>query len=482
MNTASTVMKNVAALSAGTIVSQVLRVIYVGLLARYVGAEGFGQITTATALVAIMILVVNFGFDTLMVRDIAADHEVASRYVTNVLFLRLLLTIGFVALLALLVSRSNYSRETNLIIGIYALTYVLDSLSGVMRSVFYGFQKMEYKTALDLGRDLLNVVVSIFGILMQWSLVAIVAVSAFASLTRLIASVMVLRMRFVRPSATLDWALCRRLMLAALPFFALVCLSVASEALVVVILSWMGDEAAVGHYGAAAMPVVTLLILPGMFMESILPVFAERLHASRDALAQAYSASYKLLLLIGLPMGVGLILVAGPVTTLIYGPDFEQTVIVMALLALQLCTMVGYVNGAYLTASNHQTLFALLRTGSVTLTVLLCLSFAPTYKAAGAAAAVAAVAVLDFVVYSLLCHHDLRLPLPYRTFAKVILSSAVMAALGLLALHVGLSLIPMIMLCAAAYAVLLIALQVISHDEWHLVSSAGPLRHIRVFH
>src|SRR5690606_37702890 len=126
MNAASTVMKNAAALSAGTIVSQVLRVIYVGLLARYVGAEGFGQITTATALVAIAILVVNFGFDTLMVRDIAADHEVASRYVTNVLFLRLLLTIGFVALLALLVSRSNYSSDTNLIIGIYALTYVLD--------------------------------------------------------------------------------------------------------------------------------------------------------------------------------------------------------------------------------------------------------------------------------------------------------------------------------------------------------------------
>ena len=148
MSNAATVSKNTAVLIVGYCISCALRIVYVGALAHYIGTTGLGRISTATALVSILILLVNFGLDTLIVRDVAGSPEKASKYVTNIACLRILLSVVFAILLAVVATVSNYPYETQIIIALYGLASVLDAISGIARSIFNAFQRMEFSLQL----------------------------------------------------------------------------------------------------------------------------------------------------------------------------------------------------------------------------------------------------------------------------------------------------------------------------------------------
>lgn len=477
MITARTVSKNTLALLAGSAISHGLRLVYVAALARYVGVEGIGKISTATALVSLSILIVNFGLDTLVIRDLAGDKTRAGEYLANVAFVRLLLTLAMAAVLAAVVSQSHYPREVIIIIAVYALTYVLDSFSDVARSIFHAYQRMEYAALMQCVRDAINVGASLLGIALGWSLVAIVWISAFAALIKLALSMIAVQWRFVRPALRLDPALLRQLLWAAVPFAALLSIGVLHGQLNIIILSWIDTAEAVGIYSAATFPIVTLLILPDIFMQSIFPVFSNHYQRSTMALNEAYRASYKAMLIVGFPLGAGTMLVSRHVIRLVYGPGFEQAVPVMNILALQLLTMVGYVNGAFLNATNRQTLFAVLRAAMVTFSALLCIILIPTYGYLGAAVAATIPALVDFWLYSILCHRYARLSLPWGTGLRIGASTVTMALTGYLALSLGMNVFLVALLVAPSlYIACLIGLSVIGAEERRFIGEVIPIK------
>jgi O-antigen/teichoic acid export membrane protein len=475
MSNAATVSKNTAVLLAGYFISYALRFVYVGVLARYIGATGLGQIATATALVSLAILLVNFGLDTLIVRDVAGSPGQASKYFANVAFVRFLLSLVFAIALAALASLSNYPYETQVIIALYGLTYVIDAFSSIARSVFNAFQRMEFSSAIDLTRDVLNVGFSLLGIWLGWSLVAIVAVSAGASFIKLIISVVVTLRRFIRPQFQIDLILCGQLLCTAIPFAVLLAISAASTQMGTVILSWAGTAENVGIYAAAAMPISMLIMLPNMFMESILPAFSDHHQNSPAGLARSYHHSFKAMLIVGFPLGAGTILVSEYAIPLIFGAGFVKAVPVMNILAIQLMTMAGYVNGAFLNATNRQSLFAIIRAAMTVLSIILSVILIPIYSYVGAAIAVAIPSLVDFWLYSILCHRYAGLALPWSNIGKISLATLIMYGACYLALHFEVSVIAVTILLAPAIFVAAIALlKVISGEEQRFLRQLIP--------
>jgi O-antigen/teichoic acid export membrane protein len=475
MSNATTVSKNTAFLLGGYSISFALRLVYVGALARYIGATGFGQIATATALVSLVILLVNFGLDTLIVRDVAGSQGKASKYFTHIAFLRFLLSLVFAILLAIVASLSNYPYETRVIIALFGLTYVIDAFSSIARSIFNAFQRMEFSSATDLARDLINIGFSLLGIWLGWSLVAIVAVSAGASLIKLIISLVVMFRWFVRPRFQIDLPLCGQLFSAAIPFAVLIVISIASTQMITVILSWEVTAEDVGIFAAAAMPVSMLMMLPNIFMESILPAFSDHYQNSAASLARSYSYCFKAMLIVGFPLGAGTILVSEPVIRLIFGPGFDKATIVMDIMAIQLMTMVGYVNGAFLNATNRQRLFAILRAAMTVLSLILCAILIPIFNYVGAALAVTIPALIDFGLYSVLCHRYAGLSLPWSTVGRIGLATIIMGGSGYLALHAGMNVIAVVFpLALALYVAALALLKVISSEEQQFLRKIVP--------
>jgi len=224
------------------------------------------------------------------------------------------------------------------------------------------------------------------------------------------------------------------------------------------------------------MPVSILLLVPSTVMESILPAFSEYRHTGDGNLARAYQTSFKLLLVLGTAVGAGVIVVAPNIVRLVFGSAFDGAVPALRILSVQLLTMVGYINGALLFATDRQALFARVRVALTVLNAVLCLVLIPPLGYLGAAIAAVVPGVIDFFLYTALCHRQLGFGFPWHTLLKVSTCAGVMAGVSGLALGLGLPLLVVVALLAPlVYGGMLHALRVLDRGEYRFLERATPL-------
>lgn len=159
-----TVFANFGYLSLLQIAGYVFPLITMPYLARVIGADGFGKIAFASAVVIWFQTVVDWGFNLTATRDVAQyrdDREIVSQIFSNVLWARcLLMLISGVVLLGL-VAIVPYFREN---VAVILITFLM--IPGYILFpdwMFQALEKMKYTTIFNLLMKLLfTVAVFIF--------------------------------------------------------------------------------------------------------------------------------------------------------------------------------------------------------------------------------------------------------------------------------------------------------------------------------
>ena len=152
-NDGKTVFANFGYLSLLQIAGYVFPLITMPYLARVIGADGFGKIAFASAIVIWVQTISDWGFNMTATRDVAQNRdnkEKVSRIFSNVLWARCLLTIFSGLLLLLAVSIIPYFRSNADIIWITFLLvpgYIL-----FPDWFFQAIEKMKYTTIVTIQR------------------------------------------------------------------------------------------------------------------------------------------------------------------------------------------------------------------------------------------------------------------------------------------------------------------------------------------
>jgi O-antigen/teichoic acid export membrane protein len=451
VSTVSTLAKNTIALFSAEVFSRGISIVYFAILARYIQIEGVGKISTAQALVAMLSLMVQFGLQQLIIRDVAGSRARAIPYVSNVAFVRLFLSLIFLGVVLVIIQLSSYSYELKVIIFIYSINAILGVFTDIGLSIFQAFERMEFNLLIRIFRDSVNVGLSLFAIYLRCSLVTIVGISAFASLLELFLGVVLLRNRFFAFRLELDLRLCKRLLIAALPFAVVGLYPLARSSLNTLILSATGSMEEVGRFAASNTIVMMLMLVPTIFMQAMFPVFSRLSSNSDNSVTIAYQKSFNYLFLFGLAISVGTFLTAERIILLVLGPGFQLAVTALRILAwLPLFSYVGYCNGNFLCATGREKLFML--TEGIFAIIYAISGFILTtrfgYK--GACYAVLIPTVLGFFFYSILCHKLLHLYLPSKTAMSGALASLVMAVCVHYSLLQDLNLFVIVLLIAPA--------------------------------
>ena len=159
-----TVFANFGYLSLLQIAGYVFPLITMPYLARVIGADGFGKIAFASAIVVWIQTISDWGFNLTATRDVAQnrdDKEKVSRIFSNVLWARCLLTVFSGLLLFIAISIVPYFQENAAIIWI---TFLL--IPGYILFpdwFFQAIEKMKYTTIFNLAFKLIfTVAVFIF--------------------------------------------------------------------------------------------------------------------------------------------------------------------------------------------------------------------------------------------------------------------------------------------------------------------------------
>jgi O-antigen/teichoic acid export membrane protein len=406
------------------------------------------MIVTATALVPMTSLLLNFGLNEITVRDVAVNKNLAGPYLPNLFFIRGLLFILFAGVIFTIVKMVGYPPETSVIIFIYCISYTLDELSSICFAIFNAHEIMEFSAALQTGRDLLNMLLSLVAITFKADLYLIVGISVLASLIKLIASLLIVKIKFAWPKFRIDLNLSLSIMKAAMPFAALLMISMFLQHVDTFILSLFRPVKEVGWYGSANLLINYMLLVPSVFLQAVFPVFARFNAAAPHELRNTYSLSFKYLLVLGIAMCAGIWVTADKVIELIFGPDFVEASLALRILSCLLLWMFGYANGSFLNATGGQ--FIATKYAGVGMVLAIGLSFllTPRFGLVGAALARIFPGALFFLPLTFISHQRLGLTIPYGMVFKTVFAALMMAIAAYVGIENGLPFFFVILLIA----------------------------------
>lgn len=308
-------------LTMGEVVSKGIMFLVTILLIRYLSPKEFGHFNIANSLAVTVGMVLDFGLATMVTRDLAGNLKEATRYLSNVLSLKLILGLFYLSIIMTisLFAGFEYYEQWTLVLLFLAIFVWLQDLIGVFAALFMAEEKMQkllYVQMVYYGGMAVSALVTIYFHLRLGGLVTGYVLAG--SIGTLLALMLVLTGK-VRLSLELDLSFIICLLKRSLPLFGAIAMTtIYTNADTLIIGRMLGPEA-VGFYQGAYKFLFVFqsvnLINTAFFPQ--LSIYVKS--GNHQALNRLHRGISVFTLFILLPVALLAILLAKPIITLIYG-------------------------------------------------------------------------------------------------------------------------------------------------------------------
>lgn len=467
MGTINRIAKNTALLFASTGLSYILLFFVNMYTARYLGVEGFGNLSLAFAFTGIFVVFVDLGLSTLLVREVARDKSLADKYLGNILVIKLILSFLTFVIIVMFVNLIGYSQEVSYIIYIITVSTIIGSFNAMFYSVFQAYEKMEYQS---IGA-VLNSFLLFSGILTiiyyGFNIFAFALNYIVINLISLIYCLIICFWKFIWPKIEIDLSFWKTTIITALPLSLAVLFSVIGFKIDSVLLSIMKGTIAVGFYTAPYRLIEALIVIPSVFTLAIYPVISNFYVSSRETLENSYIISIKYLTIIGLPIAVGITLLADKIILLIYGNGFSSSILALQILIWEIpLIFLTYTFGTFLISINKQTISLKITFIAMIVNIILNLLLIPYFSYLAASF----VTVITELIAFVLCFNYLSKFIIKINILKFIFKPAIASLImGLFILYFNINLFLLIIISTLLYLTILIILKTFNDDDIKLL-------------
>ncbi|WP_052890148.1 flippase [Thermogemmatispora carboxidivorans] len=354
---------------------------------RFLGDVKFGELYFAITLALLVGFPMEQGFNQQLTRDVAQEPSRAVRYLANTLLIKAVAWGLLYGLLLLIPWLLHYDHEVRLLVMISGLTLLWTGMGTAFAAAHYAFER---NVAPVVGTILEKASSALLGYLFLKNGAGVMAMAWIlcggALLNMLWQALCFFRWVGFRP--LWDGRTIRLLLRSSLPFLIYGVLGVLYYRLDVILLSFLGNDAMVGWYGAGYRLFDTLNFLPSLVIAAIMyPVFSKLAVQSQDALRLAIEKSLNFLLFCSIPTAT-LMVVAAPniIGFLYHRPEFIHTFAVLQLLAPGLVFLyVNMVLSTVLVSIHQERKMTLMAGVALVFNLSLNLLLIPLYQQNGAA-------------------------------------------------------------------------------------------------
>jgi O-antigen/teichoic acid export membrane protein/Mrp family chromosome partitioning ATPase len=276
--------------------------------------------------------------DTLLTKEIARAPESSGQSLSTSLFLRLpfyILGFGGVAMWSWV---SGYSADLTTLIIIIGISHFFWQCAFAFRATLEGLEQAKYISYAEIFSKLFNTVVALTLLFMGFGVVAIALVIVGVAFVHAAIQWVNLR-QFARLNWRIDWLFARRMLRLGVPYMLSALFLAAYLQADAIIMERLLDDEAVGWYSAADSLFGTMLFVPTAFMGAVFPVLSRRYTNDRDSLPNIVQRSFNLMMVLGVPIGFGLAVIAQPLVLLIFGEAFRQSGPILAVLGIVVLLM-----------------------------------------------------------------------------------------------------------------------------------------------
>ncbi len=474
-STGRRVAKNASVLMAAQLITWGMALLLTVLMSRFLGPAAIGQYQLANSLWAIVGIAVTFGMDMLLTKEIARAPEKAGQlFGTSIVLRAILFVVGFGAL-ALYTYLVGYPLETVYIIVIIGVANLFYQFAGACQAMLLGLERMEYVSVSDIiSKAFITIVIIIllfagYGILMVSVIVVLGALISFGVQYFALRRLQPIRFTFDRVKA---WWMLK----AGYPYLLNIGVRTVYVQIDVVIISLLVSATVLGWYSAASRMFATFLFIPAVLTAAIFPAMS-RLHTlDPESAPKLFRKNFDLLLLFGVPIGLGLCVIANPLVNLMFGAEFAPSGPVLAIMGIVLVfTYQNMLIGQHMISTDKQHIWTVVMAVATLATLPLDLIFIPYFQSAFQNGAIGgAVSFLITEMGMMVCGLVL---LPKGILsranawvaARILLAGLVMAALSWL-MRGAFILIP-VAIGAVAYAGMILVMRVVPQEDWVLLRS-----------
>ena len=212
MGTIRLIAKNSFVSIASEIFAKLLALILTIILARYLGDFGFGQYSFVIAAMMLFQIISDFGLDALTVREISKKTESAGIYLSNILILKIVISVASCAILAAIISFTQKPAVVILSVYLAGLSLVFYSIANTFSAIFNAFEKLEVKALVTIASRVLLVVMTLLVVFLKKGLLGVILAILISEAFRAALSWLLCDMKFVRVRYLYDPVLCKSLL------------------------------------------------------------------------------------------------------------------------------------------------------------------------------------------------------------------------------------------------------------------------------
>jgi O-antigen/teichoic acid export membrane protein len=350
---ARTIAKNTAFNFIATASDVVINLVVGIVLARSLGTEQYGLYSLLMWFLTLALLAANLGLGAMATRYIAEAIGRESRDDPKSLIRLTVLSKSFVSVVVTLIIVFSAGFWAEQLAGpddggyfmLVAFLLIPNALSFTFRAIFAGFQKYEYSAYLMLGtnplRAILVIALAVLGYGLDELLIANIVAWGFGALVGIFLLRRLVPISTFVSAPKLDSAITRRVLKYALSM---------TGVLVMEYLLWHQAEVffiglyrpveEVGFYTLAyKLPSMLMLLIPSVFGIVLLPAIAEQFgRGDMQKLRSIYSLSARYLMILALPLAAAGIALARPIMLLLYGVEYEPSILIMQILFIPFAT------------------------------------------------------------------------------------------------------------------------------------------------
>lgn len=383
------VAKNTFFLSASQITARAIGFLYFIFLARMLGVETFGIYNFTLAFVYSFTPVADFGIERLVLRDISRKPEKTSFYLTRLLPLRFLLTIGaYFAALILGVVLGQSSRQI-LYLAIFGLYLLPCNLTYLIASFQNARERMGYMAVANVAAPILTAILGVPFALLGLPLGFVLSAVVVANL--------VIALFFLGRTSSwnlkLGWMIDRKFWCYAFfqswPFAVLTILAVFYLRISLILVGLLKGAYFTGLYGSAFKFISATNLIPQSLALALFPLSSRLFTTDRKKLEGVYKKGLGVLLLFSLPFALFLAFASPAIIRMAYGSDYLEAAPILSVLGLALLLFfLNALPGNIILNSPKVRQFLPLALLNFLLAVILGLILIPRYSMLGAAWAV----------------------------------------------------------------------------------------------
>ncbi len=381
------VAKNTSFLTTASVLQKIISFVYFTVIARLIGVENTGVYFFALTFTSIFAVVADFGFSSVLTREMSKKPEDAQKLFSTALGAKILIGAAAYLLIVIISNILGYPEQTRHLIYLAGATMWFDNLHSLFYAVFRAKRNLKYESFGIVASQFVTMLIGSAALYLHWPLIWLIVAYTVPSILNVFYSayfaVRKCAIKLVLIISRNSW---REFLIMAWPFALagiIGRLYAYSDSL---IMSKMLSSKELGWWSVPYKITFAFQFIPLALSASVYPVFSSLFISDKSSLARLFEKSWRYLFTIVLPLAAGIFAIAPSFIKSVYGEAYAPSILPLRILVIAL--IFGYlalISGALLNSVGEQRKQTFIMAMVLVINIVSNIILIPRYGITGAA-------------------------------------------------------------------------------------------------